>query len=156
MYHNARTPAAFYRDSMPTHECISFSARLSTALQSQKAVTAYLKSKQLLPFDFAWQNTLTHTLTGWDSTSIQMWRFIVHWPEWEWVFLNARQFWGQLGANVHTHIPRVHWVTHVPKVNISNRPGAGFEIYSSAGKSLEGIYIDDREIQFFIHQVAIA
>ena len=28
----------------------------TAALQNQKAVTAYLKSKQLLPFDFAQQN----------------------------------------------------------------------------------------------------
>ena len=38
--------------------------RLSTsAMQSQKAVTAYLKSEQLLPFGFAWQSWGGHAMS---------------------------------------------------------------------------------------------
>ena len=39
-------------------QCISFAAQgMNIALQSQKAVTAYFSSKQLLSFGFAWQSS---------------------------------------------------------------------------------------------------
>ena len=42
---------------MHSSQLLCRSKYINTSLQSQKAVTAYLKSKQLLPFGFARQYT---------------------------------------------------------------------------------------------------
>ena len=42
-------------------------------MQSRKAVTAYLKSKQLLPFDIARQGTFDHSAIMWWSCLVLQW-----------------------------------------------------------------------------------
>ena len=53
------------------------------ALQSQKAVTAYFTSEQLLSYGFAWQYTVTSVLCASPSNTI-------HWPN-DWSMLGQRR-----------------------------------------------------------------